>query len=184
MYETIYITSHKQPCRALAFAADGALLNNFCCKGNNLGSLVASGSADCSIKVVDVDRIIARDMTPEEIAAAVATGFESDAAAVKLSDAPVVRTLYDHTDVRSNEHFTCSYHHLQEVTCLQFHPKLPLLISGSSDTTIKLFDYSKPAVKRAYRLIQVESEFVANLQTACRKCCPFNASPFTRAANT
>lgn len=99
MYETIYITSHKQPCRALAFATDGSI--DVCTITNTIcaGSLVASGSADCSIKVVDVDRIIARDMTQEEIAAAVATGFESDAAAVKLSDAPVVRTLYDHTDV-------------------------------------------------------------------------------------
>jgi WD40 repeat protein len=29
------------------------------------------------------------------------------------------------------------------VTCLEFHPKESFLASGSSDFTIKLFDYSK-----------------------------------------
>jgi hypothetical protein len=29
------------------------------------------------------------------------------------------------------------------VTCLEFHPREPFLASGSSDFTIKIFDYSK-----------------------------------------
>ncbi|KAF4519152.1 hypothetical protein B566_EDAN008214 [Ephemera danica] len=41
---------------------------------------------------------------------------------------PVIRTLYDH---------------LEEVTCLEFHPREPILASGSRDFTVKLFDYSK-----------------------------------------
>ena len=40
---------------------------------------------------------------------------------------------------------------------MQFHPRSPLLITGSSDSTIKLFDYSKPAVKRSFRFIQVRT---------------------------
>jgi cleavage stimulation factor subunit 1 len=53
---------------------------------------------------------------------------------------PVIRTLYDH---------------LEEVTCLEFHPREPILVSGSRDFTIKLFDYSKTSVKKAFRTITV-----------------------------
>lgn len=49
---------------------------------------------------------------------------------------PVIRTLYDHVD---------------EVTCLEFHPKETILASGSRDYTIKLFDYSKASAKKASR---------------------------------
>lgn len=38
LYETVYVTSHKAPCRAGAFSKDG--------------QLVATGSADASIKVI------------------------------------------------------------------------------------------------------------------------------------
>lgn len=55
---------------------------------------------------------------------------------------PVIRTLYDHSG---------------EVTCLQFHPKEQLLASGSKDSTIKLYDFAKPAVKRALKTIQESS---------------------------
>lgn len=53
---------------------------------------------------------------------------------------PVIRTLYDH---------------LEEVTCLEFHPREPILASGSRDFTIKLFDYSKTSVKKAFRTMTV-----------------------------
>lgn len=53
---------------------------------------------------------------------------------------PVIRTLYDHLD---------------EVTCLEFHPKEAILVSGSRDNTVKLFDYSKSSVKKAYKVLQV-----------------------------
>ncbi|KAL0181063.1 hypothetical protein M9458_023469, partial [Cirrhinus mrigala] len=45
---------------------------------------------------------------------------------------PVIRTLYDHVD---------------EVTCLAFHPTEQILASGSRDYTLKLFDYSKPTYR-------------------------------------
>ncbi|TPP56870.1 Cleavage stimulation factor subunit 1 [Fasciola gigantica] len=53
---------------------------------------------------------------------------------------PVIRTLYDHT---------------AEVTCVDFHPDptLQILVSGSKDYTIKLFDFSNPSVKKAQRNI-------------------------------
>jgi len=51
---------------------------------------------------------------------------------------PVIRTLYDH---------------VEEVTSLEFHPKEPLLASGSRDFTIKIFDYSKTSAKKAAKTI-------------------------------
>merc|ERR1719158_2382137 len=51
---------------------------------------------------------------------------------------PVIRTLYDH---------------LEEVTTLEFHPKEPILASGSNDFTIKMFDYSKASAKKAFKTI-------------------------------
>eukprot|EP00842_Homolaphlyctis_polyrhiza_P004842 jgi/Hompol1/5359/HPOL_000404-RA len=50
----------------------------------------------------------------------------------------VVRTLYDHTDA---------------VNDLQFHPNGLVLVSGSDDTQIKLYDMQKMHVKRAFRYL-------------------------------
>lgn len=113
LYETAYVTSHKGNCRAGAFSIDG--------------QLVATGSVDASIKILDVDRMLAKSC-PD--------GLESTA--TDGQGHPVIRTLYDH---------------IEEVTCLEFHPKEPILASGSKDNTIKLFDYAKASVKKAFRTI-------------------------------
>ena len=110
-YETAYVTSHKGNCRCGAFSADG--------------QLCATGSVDASIKILDVDRMLAKS-NPEGRSHMDQTGH------------PVIRTLYDH---------------LEEVTCLQFHPKEAILASGSNDFTIKLFDYSKASAKKAFKTI-------------------------------
>lgn len=111
-YETAYVTSHKGNCRAGAFSPDG--------------QLIATGSVDASIKILDVDRMLAKS-APDEMTPGDQAGGH-----------PVIRTLYDH---------------LEEVTCLEFHPKEPILVSGSRDFSIKLFDYSKASVKKAFRTI-------------------------------
>lgn len=49
------------------------------------------------------------------------------------------------------------YDHTDEVTCLDFHPKEQILVSGSKDNTIKLFDITKASVKKAYRTITVNN---------------------------
>ncbi|XP_018909038.1 cleavage stimulation factor subunit 1 [Bemisia tabaci] len=110
LYETAYVTSHKGNCRAGAFSYDG--------------QLVATGSADASIKILDVDRMLAKSS---------ADGLEPEG-----QGHPVIRTLYDH---------------LEEVTALEFHPTATVLASGSADHTIKLFDYAKASVKKAHRTI-------------------------------
>jgi cleavage stimulation factor subunit 1 len=42
-YETCYVTSHKAPCRAAAF--------------DKQGIVIATGSVDASIKILDIDRL-------------------------------------------------------------------------------------------------------------------------------
>uniref|UniRef100_A0A182QUL8 Cleavage stimulation factor subunit 1 n=1 Tax=Anopheles farauti TaxID=69004 RepID=A0A182QUL8_9DIPT len=111
-YETAYVTSHKLACRAGCFSGDG--------------QLVATGSMDASIKILDVDRMLAKS-APEDME----PGREQQAH-------PVIRTLYDHTD---------------EVTYLEFHPKDQILASGSRDHTVKLFDISKASVKKAHKVL-------------------------------
>lgn len=66
----------------------------------------------------------------------------NETAQQNMENHPVIRTLYDHVD---------------EVTCLAFHPTEQILASGSRDYTLKLFDYSKPSAKRAFKYIQVGS---------------------------
>lgn len=113
-YETLYVTSHKAPCRIGVFSPDG--------------SLIATGSVDNSIKVLDVDKLIVKSG---------GTG-DMDAAEGGPGSHPVIRTLYDHVG---------------EVTALDFHPRQQVLFSGSDDCTVKFFDFSKPSVKRAVKTI-------------------------------
>lgn len=73
----------------------------------------------------------------------------NETAQQNMENHPVIRTLYDHVD---------------EVTCLAFHPTEQILASGSRDYTLKLFDYSKPSAKRAFKYIQVRS---LEINTCC-----------------
>ncbi|XP_045471031.1 cleavage stimulation factor subunit 1 [Harmonia axyridis] len=113
LYETAYVTSHKGNCRAGCFSSDG--------------QLIATGSVDASIKILDVDRMLAKS-APDEM----------DPSRGEQQGHPVIRTLYDH---------------MEEVTCLEFHPKETILVSGSKDNTIKMFDISKASVKKAFKTI-------------------------------
>lgn len=81
LYETVYLTTHKGPCRTAAFSSDG--------------SLAATASVDCSIKIMEVDKIISIiDTSLNE------SGPDSHR--------PVIRTLYDHMDLR-NHHLAITF---------------------------------------------------------------------------
>lgn len=152
-YETAYVTSHKHACRSGAFSHDG--------------QLVATGSVDASIKILDVDRMLAKS-APEE----------NETGRGEQQGHPVIRTLYDHTD---------------EVSFLEFHPKEQILASGSRDCTVKLFDISKASVKKAHKVMTVSGNSLpGNLKWTAddfsgshfRIAKEFVASPFTRRATT
>lgn len=122
LYETCYVTAHKAACRAGVFHPNG--------------QLIATGSEDASIKILDVERMLAKSATPQEVIA-----METPQQA--MENHPVIRTLYDHSG---------------EVTALDFHPQHMILASGSKDHSIRFFEFSKPSVKKAYKSIQEASE--------------------------
>ena len=80
-YETAYVTSHKGNCRTGAFSHDG--------------QLCATGSVDASIKILDVDRMLAKS-NPE---GGVGLRGNVGAATGEQTGHPVIRTLYDHIEV-------------------------------------------------------------------------------------
>uniref|UniRef100_A0A8I4A1Y7 Cleavage stimulation factor subunit 1 n=2 Tax=Callithrix jacchus TaxID=9483 RepID=A0A8I4A1Y7_CALJA len=125
-YETCYVTSHKGPCHVDTYSRDG--------------QLIATGSVDASIKILDTERILAKSAMPIEV-------MMNETAQQNMENRPVIRTLCDHVD---------------EVTCLAFHPTEQILASGSRDYTLKLFDYSKPSAKRAFKYIQ-EAEMLRSI---------------------
>ncbi|KAL7675172.1 hypothetical protein ACOME3_001437 [Neoechinorhynchus agilis] len=123
-YETCYVTAHKAPCRAAAF--------------DHTGSVIATGAVDASIKILDVDRMIAKGEL--QATGVGGPGVENES----VENHPVVRTLYDHAD---------------EITYLEFHPRAQILASASKDYTIKFFEYAKQASKKAVKTLQ-EVEYV------------------------
>ncbi|KAK0061200.1 cleavage stimulation factor subunit 1 [Biomphalaria pfeifferi] len=122
LYETCYVTAHKGPCRCAAF--------------HRTGQLIATGSQDASIKILDVERMLSKSATPADVMAL-------ETPQQQMENHPVIRTLYDHNG---------------EVTCLDFHPYESILASGSDDFSIRFFEYSKPSVKKAFKSIQEVSE--------------------------
>ena len=60
-------------------------------------------------------------------------------------------------------YYTTVFILFQEVTAVEFHPNALVLASGSKDCTVKLFDISKPSVKKAYRSLQVSYMYMANI---------------------
>eukprot|EP00794_Sanderia_malayensis_P000807 gene807-102_t len=128
-YETHYVTAHKGPCTAAAFSHDGRL--------------ISTGSNDASIKIIDVNRMLAK--AAQSQAERQAEKEIDDGAGMK--NHPVIRTMYDHE---------------LTVTYLEFHPTVPVLISGSEDRTIKLFDFSKSSIKKAYKTIE-EAETIRGI---------------------
>jgi cleavage stimulation factor subunit 1 len=120
-YETCYVTSHKAPCRSAAF--------------DNQGTVIATGSVDASIKILDIDRMLAKSFNSNNQE----NTNEINSQQQTAENHPVIRTLYDHAD---------------EITTLAFHPFEPILASGSRDYTVKFFEYAKPSTKKAFKCIQ------------------------------
>ncbi|KAG0353054.1 cleavage stimulation factor, 3' pre-RNA, subunit 1, partial [Gamsiella multidivaricata] len=99
---TVCTTTHKEAVTCSTFSKDGRY--------------AASGSADASLKIVDVNKM---KLVNDDVH-------------------PVIRTLYDH---------------VSPVTDVDFHPN-GLVLAASSDTVVKLYDLSRPSVKRSFRYLQ------------------------------
>jgi cleavage stimulation factor subunit 1 len=137
-HQVNYVTSHKGPCLTAAFSHDG--------------KLAASGSADFSIKMVDVEAVFSRS----------AQGHHTDVH-------PVIRSFYDHAGGVTTMDFhptvsilasgskDCSirlfdyskpsakraYQVVQEVApirCISFHPSGDFMIVGTEQSTLRLYD--------------------------------------------
>lgn len=93
------------------------------------GRYVATGSADTSLKVLDVSKM-------KNVSSSIPVQLLS------AEDKPLIRTLYDHTD---------------PVNDVAFHPNGRALASCSDDCTIKLYDLQRVGIKRAFRHLQVIS---------------------------
>ncbi|KAG0246434.1 hypothetical protein BGX31_002088 [Mortierella sp. GBA43] len=102
MLSTVCTTTHKEAVTCTTFSKDGRY--------------AASGSADASLKIVDVNKM---KLVNDDVH-------------------PVIRTLYDH---------------VSPVTDVDFHPN-GLVLAASSDTVVKLYDLSRPSVKRSFRYLQ------------------------------
>lgn len=82
------------------------------------GRLCASGSTDTSIKIMDTSKMRMFGLVQHS----------------SMEDLrPVVRTFYDHVGT---------------VTALSFHPRQPVLFTGSADKTVKIFDLTKGGVNK------------------------------------
>lgn len=87
------------------------------------GRLCASGSMDTSIKIMDTSKMRMHGLVHGQ----------GGAAAQAEEMRPVVRTFYDHVGT---------------VSSLAFHPRLPILFTGSADKTVKIFDLTKGGVNK------------------------------------
>eukprot|EP01090_Pellita_catalonica_P003464 TRINITY_DN13137_c0_g1_i1.p1 TRINITY_DN13137_c0_g1~~TRINITY_DN13137_c0_g1_i1.p1 ORF type:complete len:426 (-),score=51.95 TRINITY_DN13137_c0_g1_i1:98-1375(-) len=110
-YKTRFITTHKKECRCAKFSPDG--------------KLVATGSTDTSIKLIDVEKM--KNYNTSKL--------HSEEFLIR----PTTRTFYDH---------------IGTINDVDFHPHARVLMSCSQDSTIKFYDYSKPNAKKAFRYFQ------------------------------
>ena len=88
------------------------------------GRLCASGSVDTSIKIMDTSKMRMHGLVPN------VPGMHHGAADELR---PVIRTFYDHVGT---------------VSCMSFHPRQPILFTGSFDKTVKIFDLTKGGVNK------------------------------------
>uniref|UniRef100_A0A6B2L520 Cleavage stimulation factor 50 kDa subunit n=1 Tax=Arcella intermedia TaxID=1963864 RepID=A0A6B2L520_9EUKA len=128
-YQTRFITTHKNSCRCAKFSPDG--------------KYIATGSADTSIKLLDVEKMMSYSQLKNE-----AEKIEGED--MQLSR-PVIRTFYDHTAA---------------INDLDFHPTFSVLASCGRDCSVKFYDYNS-SVKRSFKQLQDTH----NIRTICFHPC-------------
>ena len=111
-YDTKFVTTHKSGVTCSTFSPDGIYS--------------ATGSSDCSIKLINCDKVQQYSLQRDDT-------IHNQQAYIDHNK-PVIRSYTDHTAA---------------ITALEFHPVESLLFSGSVDCTINIFDISKQQYKRA-----------------------------------
>ena len=94
------------------------------------GRLCASGSTDTSIKIMDASRMRMFGLVSGSARSLRPLGRDQPQTDELR---PVIRTYYDHVGT---------------VTSLAFHPRQPVLYSGSVDKTVKIFDLTRGGVNK------------------------------------
>ncbi|NWQ80742.1 CSTF1 factor, partial [Columbina picui] len=135
-YETCYVTSHKGPCRVATYSRDG--------------QLIATGSADASIKILDTERMLAKSAMPIEV--------KHDLGCYRFVDScGVVRFMpclclvagsVGWTKYLAHFFFSLSYTNYvflikQEAEMLRsisFHPSGDFILVGTQHPTLRLYD--------------------------------------------
>ncbi|VDP06734.1 unnamed protein product [Soboliphyme baturini] len=128
LYETIFITSHKEACRACAF--------------NDDGSLVASGSADASIKIMDVERMIARENLPPEMEQSnevKCLAFHPREQILASGSQDSTLKFFDFTKSSVKRAFKTVFE-VEPVRCLSFHPTGDFILVGTNHPTLRIYD--------------------------------------------
>ena len=121
-FQTCFITTHKNACRVAKFSRDG--------------KLIATGSEDHSIKLLDVDKMKVFN--------------QNGNAELNKQNAtrPVLKTYYHHTD---------------RVNDIDFHPLHPIFCSTPDDKPIQFYDI-RSSGKRPYKTFNVSKEKVIRNQ--------------------
>jgi cleavage stimulation factor subunit 1 len=109
-FQTKFIATHKN--------------STTCAKFDPEGKFAATGSADTSIKILEVDKMLLFGNSKGE----------KDKEFEDQQTRPVTRIFYDHT--------AC-------VTDIDFHPAQSIIASSSLDCSVRLYDYISPTAKRS-----------------------------------
>lgn len=132
-YSTLYTTSHKASCRVAVFSQDG--------------KYIATGSADTSLKVLDVAKM---NMRTDEERPVIRTLYDHMSAVTDISWHPGGLALASASEDRSIKIYDLqkasvkrSFRYLQDshpVRSICFHPSGDFILAGSDHPAVRIYD--------------------------------------------
>ncbi|XP_059561237.1 cleavage stimulation factor subunit 1 isoform X3 [Myotis daubentonii] len=126
-YETCYVTSHKGPCRVATYSRDG--------------QLIATGSADASIKILDTERMLAKSAMPiEEAEMLRSISFHPSGDFILVGTQHPTLRLYDINTFQCFVSCNPQDQHTDAICSVNYNPSANMYVTGSKDGCIKLWD--------------------------------------------
>jgi cleavage stimulation factor subunit 1 len=151
-YSVKHTITHKNAVTCAKFSADG--------------QFVVTGSADCSIKILEVSKMhFSAAVTTHKSSASGPAGMMAAANASAASAAAASTAalgLEKSDDPARGPLYRAYFDHAEVVNDVDFHPIEPFVVSGSMDGTIKFYDHSKVNLKRCVKYLN-ESHNVRSL---------------------